>query len=70
MRHRRNRHATVDRHHLTLAGGRFVTAACLCGWVSEGHRSRGQATQAWEGHVYLATGRLQSFGVDARRREP
>ena len=60
-------------HHAEYRGLRWVTVACKCGWVSEGHRSRGEAHRAYEGHVWLAeTDPNRSFwaGVDARRREP
>ena len=58
--------AHMDRYR----GVRWVTVTCDCGWVSENHRSRGEARRAWEGHRWLAAhNRVHArFGVDARRR--
>lgn len=48
-----------------------VTVTCRCGWVSENHRSRGEARRAYESHVWLTVRRpILIFGVDARRVRP
>lgn len=72
-RRRRRRHVAIPGEHVlhTYPDGRrfvFYTAQCDCGWIREGHHSRGEAKRAWEGHVAEHTLTSRTFGVDARRR--
>ena len=58
-------------HTFTVTGVRFPTAACTCGWVSERHRSRGEAYRAWDAHRWYATRTLVRavFGSYAWRHQ-
>jgi hypothetical protein len=59
----------MTRHHGRYRGLHHVTVTCGCGWISQNHRSRGEAKRAYDGHVWLASApRVVLYGVDARRR--
>jgi len=58
-------------HRLRVRGWRAwrVTATCACGWVSECHRSRGEAIDAYTAHRWHADHRRVRavYGVNAHR---